>query len=107
MRALSLMLAPSAPHIAEELWEQLGNTESVHLQTWPKYDPGLVKDDTMTIIVQVNGKLRGEFVVEAGTSHDDIEREAKIKNDELNWTGDTEIVKTVVVPGKLVNFVTK
>lgn len=107
LQMVALMLAPSAPHMAEELWAQLGNTESVHLQAWPKYDPGLVKDDVVTIIVQVNGKLRGEFVVETGASREDIEREADIKNDEFNWTADAEVIKTIVVPGKLVNFVTK
>lgn len=105
--SLLQILAPFTPHITEELWYEMGNTESIHLQAWPKYDPELVKDDVVTIVVQVNGKLRGEFVVEAGADQKAIETEARIKNDELNWTGDAEIIKAVVVPGRLVNFVTK
>ncbi|MBI2798637.1 class I tRNA ligase family protein [Candidatus Saccharibacteria bacterium] len=107
IESLLQILAPFVPHIAEELWEQLGRTESIHLQSWPKYDPELVKDDVVTIVVQVNGKLRGEFVVEAGADAKAIETEARIKNDELSWTSGAEIVKAVVVPGRLVNFVTK
>ncbi len=104
---LVLMLAPITPHIAEELWQQLGQLESVHLQSWPKYDPKLVKDDIMTIVVQVNGKLRGEFVAPAGASQDELEKLANDANNDQDFTKDKEIVKTIVVPGRLVNFVTK
>ena len=101
------VLAPFTPHLAEEMWEKLGNTESVHLQSWPKYEEDLVKDDFVTIVVQINGKLKGEFVVAAGANKEEIEREARLKNDELKWAKPDSIVKTFVVPGRLVNFVVK
>ena len=104
---LALMLAPLAPHIAEEIWQNCGGIESVHLQAWPKYDPNLVKKDVVTIVVQVNGKLKGEFVVDTGTAKEDIEHQALALNSTKQWTKDQEIIKTVIVPNRLVNFVTK
>lgn len=107
MAKLTLVLAPFAPHLCEELWQLLGKGESVHLQAWPKYDPELVKDDVVTIVVQVNGKLKGEFVVETGVSQAELEDQAKELNQKEQWTHNKEIVKTVVVPNRLVNFVVK
>lgn len=103
----TVLIAPFAPHLCEELWEQLGNTESVHLQAWPKYNPELVKDDVVTIVIQVNGKLRGEFVAPTGTSQTELEELASKANNEQNITGDAKIVKTIVVPGRLINYVVK
>lgn len=104
---LTKLLAPFAPFLTEEIWEQNGNGESVHLQAWPEYDPKLVKDDVVTIVIQVNGKLRGEFVVNSEEAHykDELESQAREQmGDKLKFK---EVVKTIVVPGKLVNFVTK
>jgi len=103
---INLLLAPFMPFMAEEMWEVIGNDSSVHSQSWPEYDPGLVKDDVVTVIIQINGKLKGEFLVNTEDSHykDELERMArealgdKLKN--LN------ITKVIVVPGRLVNFVT-
>ncbi len=102
---LVALLAPFVPCTAEELWEHLGQTKSVHLQSWPKYNPELVKDDVVTIVVQVNGKLRGEFVAPAGASQEELEKLANEANNDHDFTKDQEIVKTIVVPGRLVNFV--
>lgn len=104
---LVTLLAPFVPCATEELWEYLGQTESVHLQSWPKYNPELVKDDVVTIVVQVNGKLRGEFVAAAGASQEELEKLANEANNDQDFTKDQEIVKTIVVPGRLVNFVVK
>jgi leucyl-tRNA synthetase len=104
---LVLVLAPVTPLITEELWEGLGNTESVHLQAWPKFDEALVKDDVVTIVVQVNGKLKGEFVATAGSSQQELEDMARDLDKEKNITNNGEIVKVIVVPNRLVNFVVK
>lgn len=101
------LLAPFAPHLAEELWHDLGGTESVHLEPWPEYDAELMKEDLVTIAVQVNGKLRGEFVSEAGRVPGAIEESAREHNITHGWTKDAEIAKVIVVPDRLVNFVIK
>lgn len=107
MEMLVLVLAPCAPYVSEELWESLGNTESVHLQAWPKYDEALVKDDVVTIVVQLNGKLKAEFVATAGSSQQELEDMARDLDKKQNITKDGEIVKVIVVPNRLVNFVVK
>lgn len=106
IESLLQLLAPFAPHITEELWQQLGNTSSIHIDSWPKYDPQMVKDDVVTIVIQVNGKLKGEFVVEVGLSKKEIEKRAVELNSEYKYTGEFDITKTIVVPNRLVNFVT-
>jgi leucyl-tRNA synthetase len=107
VESLLQILAPFAPHITEELWQQLGNTSSIHVDTWPKYDPQMIKDDVVTIVIQVNGKLRGEFVIETGASQESLEKKAIELNNQNNYTKDLEIIKTIVVPNRLVNFVVK
>jgi leucyl-tRNA synthetase len=104
---LTKVLAPFAPYLSEELWELLGNDQSVHIQPWPKYDEKLVKDDVVTIVIQVNGKLRDEFAVEAENAHypDELERMAKEKLGEK--LQEMEVIKVIAVPGKLVNFVVR
>ncbi|MDP4001082.1 MAG: leucine--tRNA ligase, partial [bacterium] len=103
---LVLILAPFVPHMTEELWEMLGNTQSVHLKNWPAYDQSLIRDDLVTIIIQVNGKLRGEIVVEAGLSEGKVEKKAIRENKQKNFTVGAAIIKTIVIPDKLVNLVT-
>lgn len=101
------ILAPFAPHMTEEIWEHIGQDGSVHIQPWPQYDEKLVKDDLVTIVIQVNGKLRDEFVVNAEDAHypDELERMAAEKiADKL---ADLEVIKVISVPGKLVNFVVR
>jgi leucyl-tRNA synthetase len=71
---LVLMLAPSAPHLAEELWWRLGHETSVHLQDWPAYDAEAARDEEVTVVVQVNGKLRDRLIVPPGLSEDDVVR---------------------------------
>lgn len=105
--SLLQLLAPFAPHITEELWQQLGNTGSIHIDSWPKYDPEMVKDDVVTIVIQLNGKLKGEFVIETGADREEIEKKAIELNNQYKYTGEQDIVKTIVVPNRLVNFVTK
>lgn len=101
------LLAPIAPHLAEELWFDNDQTESVHLESWPVYDPEQLKEDVVTIAVQVNGKLRGEFITAAGRVPGAIEETAREENDKHDWTKGAQIVKVIVVPDRLVNFVVK
>ncbi len=99
------LLAPFAPFMAEELWQELGENESVHLENWPMYDAAKIQDITVTIAVQVNGKLRGEFVMEAGKLPGAIEAEAKRLDAIEQWTKSAQVMKVIVVPDRLVNFV--
>jgi leucyl-tRNA synthetase len=106
-RDLVLLLAPFAPYLAHELWEVLGEKGSLLKAPWPKYDPALAKEDEIEIPVQVNGKLRSVVVAPAGSSEDVILEaalaDAKIKA----LIGGKQIVKKIVVPGKLVNIVVR
>ena len=106
-QALCLMLAPLTPHLAEEIWQHLGGTDSVHLQGWPEYDSSLLKDDAVTIVIQVNGKLKGEFVTAVGSSRADLEKCALEENQRTRYAGEAEIIRVIVVPDRLVNLVTK
>lgn len=105
LEPLVLMLAPYAPHLAEELWARLGHGESLVAQAWPRFDPGLCEDDEDTIVVQVNGKLRADFRAAKGTGRDELERLARGLPKIADFLGGKTVAKTVVVPGKLVNFV--
>ena len=107
VRALVLMLAPSVPHMAEELWHQLGEERSVHAAGWPKYDPELIKDELIDIIVQVNGKLRANLVLPVEATEADLTEAAKANEHVATYLAEGEVVKTIVVPRKLVNFVVK
>ncbi|PIR86342.1 leucine--tRNA ligase [Candidatus Kaiserbacteria bacterium CG10_big_fil_rev_8_21_14_0_10_43_70] len=97
------VLAPFAPHIAEELWEGLGNDSSVHTTPWPKYDESKIVEDTVTIAVQVNGKVRAEMSVSSDASQENIESEAKEKIEK--WLNG-EVERVIFVQNRLINFVT-
>ncbi len=99
------LLAPFAPYLSEELWELLNNEQSVHLQAWPKYDPNLCKDDVLTIVIQINGKLRDQFIVNIENAHSPVELERMAREKLGSRMDNLEVVKTIAVPGKLVNFV--
>jgi leucyl-tRNA synthetase len=99
------VFAPFAPHAAEEIWQALGQTESVHLERWPTYQEKLAAESVVTIAVQVNGKLRGEFVYEVGKLPGAFEEEARRQDDQHGWTQGLRIIKVITVPDRLVNFV--
>jgi len=101
------LLAPFAPHVTEELWRNLGNKSSVHISPWPIADTSLMQDDDVTIVVQVNGKVRGNFQVPQGASKEIIEQEASNLDSVKKWLEGKEVTKTIVIPGKLVNFVVR
>lgn len=99
------LVAPFAPHIAEELWHQLGNQSSVHTSQWPSWDENLLETTEVTVVIQVNGKLRGEVIVPVGASQAQVSAAAQ-KLPRLVPYLKTKIVKTIYVPDKLINFVT-
>jgi leucyl-tRNA synthetase len=105
LEALAILLSPFAPHIAEEIWEGLGHTDSVFAQRWPEYDPEMLKTDTVQLVMQINGKLRGHLTVPAEADKDFVLEEAK-KALASRLDG-VEIVKNVYIPGRIVNFVVK
>ena len=100
-----LALAPYAPHLAEELWEKLGYKQSLTREPWPKYDAALLKEDTVTIILQVNGKLRDRVDVAADTPQAELEKLALANSRVQDFLSGKQVRKVVVVPGKLVNVV--
>jgi len=104
-RTLVLMMAPIFPHISEELWHRLGNTESVHLQAWPKGDPEKARAEEIPVVVQVNGKVRDKLMVAPGTDSATIESQALALDNVQKWIDGKSIRKVVVVPDKLVNIV--
>ena len=99
------MMAPIAPHIAEELWSILGNSGSIHIQAWPTLDAEAAKEDEITLIVQVNGKLRDRISLPASHSEDDARKAALVSANVRSALAGKEAKKIIVVPGKLVNIV--
>jgi leucyl-tRNA synthetase len=99
------LLAPFAPHIAEELWQALGNQQSVHQQAWPQCNPAALIADEITVVIQIMGKTRGTIQVPASASHEQLETLAKDSEIGHRYLEGQTIKKTIVVPGKLVNFV--
>ncbi len=105
--ALLQMLHPFAPHMTEELWELLGHQEMILLSRWPVADPALMTEDVVTIVVQVNGKLRGHLEVPNPPDEAQVRASVDANEKVQQWIRGKEIVKTIYVPGKLVNVVVK
>jgi len=105
VETLVLMLAPAAPHIAEEMWQRLGKPYSVHLQRWPEWDAELAKDEMLTIVVQVNGKVRDRVEVPAHASEDEVRQAALGSPGAQRYIGGKAVQKVVYAPGRLVNIV--
>ena len=103
---LLLLLAPVAPHIAEELWARRGHEYSIHRQSWPTADPTLAASDTIELPVQVDGKLRDRLVVTVDTSPEEIERLALASEHVQRYLTGRVPMRVIQVPGKLVNVVT-
>jgi leucyl-tRNA synthetase len=104
--ALLLLLAPAAPHLAEELWARRGRPYSIHAQAWPTFDPALTAAETLELPVQVDGKLRDRLVVTVDTPADEIERLALASERVQAHLRGREPRRVVQIPGKLVNVVT-
>jgi len=107
VETLVLLLAPYAPHLAEELWEKLGHTSTLAYEAWPKYDKALTEDDSVTISIQVNGKLRGTIEASKSSDKDQLLSDAKEIENIRNHLDGKSIKKEIYVPGKIINFVVK
>jgi leucyl-tRNA synthetase len=105
LESIVQLLAPFAPHIAEELWQQLGQDESVHISDWPKYDEKYLVEDSITVVIQVNGKLRAEIQAAKDAAEEKIVSAAKANEKIAAYLKGQTVRKTIYVPGKLVNFV--
>jgi leucyl-tRNA synthetase len=112
LKTLISLLAPFAPHICEELWQthivhssKFKVQSSVHFQPWPKYDPKLVKEEMITLVIQVNGKVRDKIEVEADISEEKAKELAISQERIQKWIKDKKIQKVIFVPGKLINIV--
>ncbi|MDT8306968.1 MAG: leucine--tRNA ligase [Anaerolineae bacterium] len=103
--SLLLLLAPMAPHLAEELWQRRGNEYSIHQQSWPEWDESIARDETITLVVQVNGKVRAKVEVPAGIDNAEAERIALAEENIRRYLDGRQPRKVIVVPGRLVNIV--
>jgi leucyl-tRNA synthetase len=107
LEAIQVMLSPIAAFLTEELWHRLGHSQSVHLQTWPTHDPSLLVEDTKTVPVQVDGKVRDTMRLAAGAQQDEAETAGRGLQNVARHLEGREVVKVVWVPDRLLNFVTK
>ncbi len=107
MSTFALLLSPLAPHLAEELWQLLGHSTTLAYEPWPTHDEAMTKSSQVEVPIQVNGKLRTKLIVPAEATKEELERLALADSRIIELTSDKEIVKTIVVPGRLVNFVVK
>lgn len=102
-----LLLSPFAPHIAEELWKQMGHATSLAYEPWPQFDEALTVDQTVEIPVQIKGKVRAKIQVPAGLNKDELEAAALADPKVKELINDKQLLKSIIVPGRLVNFVIK
>lgn len=107
VEATLLLLAPFAPHVAEELWQATGGTGSIHLQPWPRYDPVAIVEDEITIVVQINGRVRERVLVPAGITAGEMKEQVLSQPRVQELIDGKQVVKVIPVPGKLVNIVVK
>ncbi|MBH3447937.1 leucine--tRNA ligase [Pseudomonas putida] len=105
LEAVTLLLAPITPHISHALWQHLGHAGSVIDAAWPSVDEQALVQDTVTLVVQVNGKLRGQVEMPAAASREEVEAAARSNENVLRFIDGLTIRKVIVVPGKLVNIV--
>lgn len=105
IESLLQVLSPFAPHITEELWADLGHSSTIHIDNWPKWDNAYLVSATITVIVQVNGKLRAKLTVSADMPEDDIKQMAVSEPNVAKFLGSKEPAKVIYIPGRLVNIV--
>jgi leucyl-tRNA synthetase len=107
MEKLVLLLSPLAPHIAEELWQALGHAGTLAYEPWPAFDAAAIREDTVEVPVQVNGKLRGRISVPTDADKTVLEAAARGDAKVAEMLAGKTVLKTIVVPGRMVNFVVK
>lgn len=99
------LVAPFAPHVADELWLSLGNKKSIHIQDWPHFDPSKTVSDTVKIVIQVNGKVRDELVMPADSTEEAVVKAAEASEIMRKWLSEATVRKVIFVKNRLVNFV--
>jgi len=99
------LLAPFAPHLTEEIWENLGHKTSIHLEEWPKFDKSKIKEEKTILVIQINGKVRAQFEAETGISEKEAKEKALALPDVQKWLENREIKKVIFVPNKVISFV--
>lgn len=108
VRTLVLLIAPIGPHIAEELWQELGESYSVHQQRWPDFDPVLAADEVFTLVIQVNGKVRDRVPnLPVDVSEDEVKRLALDSQNVKRQIEGKDIINLLYVPKRLVNIVVR
>ncbi len=105
LQSVILMMSPLVPHITEELWEIMGNSQPLSQMVWPEYDPDAVVDEELLVVVQVNGKLRSKLTVAADTGEDELKTLALADEKIATFLVGLTVRKVICVPGKLVNIV--
>jgi leucyl-tRNA synthetase len=105
LELLTLMLAPMAPHLAEELWEALGHSAGLDHAAWPVYIPQLAAEEQVEVVIQINGRVRGKIRVDGGLPEEDLKERAFRDARIAQLLNGARILKCVVVPNKLVNIV--
>ena len=107
LRTFLLLLNPTAPHITEEMWQMAGFEGYLHDSSWPTFDEAKTKDDSVEIVLQANGKIRGKMVVPAGLSREELEKIAMESPEAKEITNGKQVVKVIAVPDKLLNIVVR
>jgi len=105
LETVALLLAPITPHISHELWQQLGHADAIIDAPWPVLDESALVQDSLQLVIQVNGKLRGQIEMPASATREEVEAAARTNENVLRFTDGLTIRKVIVVPGKLVNIV--
>ena len=105
VQTLLILLAPLAPFLTEELWEQLGDSRSIHLASWPMYDPEALRSETIPLLVQVNGRLRDRIEIAHDAPEDEIKQQAMASEKVRRFLAGHEVHRIIYVPGRLVNIV--
>jgi leucyl-tRNA synthetase len=107
LESMTQLLAPLAPHIAEELWHSTGHNSSIHQSVWPIYDEAMTRDETFTLVVQVNGKVRERIEVSSDITEGEARQVALANPRVASFIGENTVQKVIYVPGKLVNIVVR
>jgi leucyl-tRNA synthetase len=107
IETLLLLMAPSFPHITQELWIRIGQSDSIHQQAWPTWDEELAAEEMITIVVQVNGKVRDRFDAPADINEEEAKAQALATPGAEKYLDDKQPLKVIYVPGRLVNIVVK
>jgi len=99
------LLAPLAPHLSEELWENFGRKKSIFLEKWPQYDNKLIEEETWQLIIQINGKVRDKIEVKKDVSEAEVKKIALSRERVKSWLADKEPKKIIYIPNRLINLV--